>query len=179
MLHGCRQLVFWDVGLISLTSETPWICCYLGGDLIHYFQKHSNSTAGDRLEEGRDHVKSSWPLWTGLHTCYIGEYNKLQWWKSERISKVHLSSDCSLQFENMKPESLVIADQHAAVNLYLSLVLTARHARKVECNGSLYGEEWKKLCVNTKVFVMFFKHNKYFLLFWNVPKLCLVIVAKS
>ena len=29
VLHGCRQLVFWDVGLISLTSETPWICCSL------------------------------------------------------------------------------------------------------------------------------------------------------
>ena len=27
----------------------------------------------------------------------------------------------------MKVESLVIVDQHATVNLYLSLVLTARH----------------------------------------------------
>ena len=27
----------------------------------------------------------------------------------------------------MKPESLVIVDQHATVNMYLSLVLPARH----------------------------------------------------
>ena len=31
----------------------------------------------------------------------------------------------------MKPESLVIADQHAAVNVFLSLVHTARQATKV------------------------------------------------
>ena len=28
------------------------------------------------------------------------------------------SSDCSLQLDYMKPESLVIADQHAAVNTF-------------------------------------------------------------
>ena len=44
-----------------------------------------------------------------------------------KSQKSHLSPDCSLQFENMKPESLVIVDQHATVNLYLSLVLPARH----------------------------------------------------
>jgi len=38
----------------------------------------------------------------------------------------------------MKPESLVIADQHAAVNLYLSLVLTARHVPGIECNQSIH-----------------------------------------
>ena len=36
----------------------------------------------------------------------------------------------------MKMESLVIVDQHATVNLYLSLVLTARHALEVEWIGS-------------------------------------------
>jgi hypothetical protein len=35
--------------------------------------------------------------------------------------------DCSLQFENMKLELLVIADQNAAVNAFLILVHTARH----------------------------------------------------
>ncbi len=43
-----------------------------------------------------------------------------------------LSSDCSLQLESMKLESLVIVDQHATVNLYLGLVLPARHAPGVE-----------------------------------------------
>ncbi len=37
------------------------------------------------------------------------------------------SSDCSLQLDCTKPESLVIADQHAAVNTFSGLVHTARH----------------------------------------------------
>ena len=49
----------------------------------------------------------------------------------ELISKNRLSSDCSLQLESMKVESLVIVDQHATVNLYLGLVLPARHALEV------------------------------------------------
>ena len=40
--------------------------------------------------------------------------------------KTGLSSDCRLQLACMKLESLVIADQHAAVNTFLSLVHTAR-----------------------------------------------------
>ena len=40
------------------------------------------------------------------------------------------SSDCSLQLDYMKPESLVIAGQHTAVNMFLSLVHTARQATK-------------------------------------------------
>ena len=59
--------------------------------------------------------------------CYNGHYNRKQGCKAERIQKDGPSSDCSLQLENMKLESLVIADQHAAVNLYPGLVLTARH----------------------------------------------------
>ena len=33
---------------------------------------HSRETAWDDQEEGEDDVKSSWPLWAGLHTCYNG-----------------------------------------------------------------------------------------------------------
>lgn len=47
--------------------------------------------------------------------------------------KAILSSDCSLQLDYMKPESLVIADQHAAVNTFPGLVHTARHTTRV-CN---------------------------------------------
>jgi hypothetical protein len=46
----------------------------------------------------------------------------------ELIPKAALSSDCSLQLDYMKPESLVIADQHAAVNTFPGLVHTARQA---------------------------------------------------
>ena len=35
---------------------------------------NSKKTAGDKPEEGRDDVKSSWPLRSGLHTCYNGLY---------------------------------------------------------------------------------------------------------
>ena len=36
----------------------------------------------------------------------------------------------------MKAESLVIADQHAAVNTFPGLVHTARHIMKVDCTRS-------------------------------------------
>ena len=45
--------------------------------------------------------------------------------------KAGLSSDWSLQLDSMKLESLVIADQHAAVNTFSGLVHTARHAMGV------------------------------------------------
>src|SRR5437762_12097917 len=51
--------------------------------------------------------------------------------ESEQIPKSRLSSDCSLQLESMKAESLVIADQHAAVNTFPGLVHTARHTMGV------------------------------------------------
>lgn len=56
---------------------------------------------------------------------------ELQWeariGKAERIRKDCRRADCSLQLGNMKLESLVIADQHAAVNMYPGPVHTARH----------------------------------------------------
>ncbi len=47
--------------------------------------------------------------------------------------KAGLSSDWSLQLDSMKLESLVIADQHAAVNTFPGLVHTARHTTGVDC----------------------------------------------
>ena len=56
--------------------------------------------------------------------------------RSERVTlskaqKRRLSSDCSLQPDYMKLESLVIADQHAAVNTFPGLVHTARQTMGV------------------------------------------------
>ena len=51
---------------------------------------------------------------------------------SESLKAV-LSSDCRLQLACMKPESLVIVDQHATVNTFPGLVHTARHTTRV-CN---------------------------------------------
>jgi hypothetical protein len=48
-----------------------------------------------------------------------------------KSQKVNLSPDWSLQFDSMKLESLVIADQHAAVNTFPGLVHTARHTMGV------------------------------------------------
>ena len=88
-------------------------------------------TAGDKPEEGRDDVKSSWPLRAGLHTCYNGADRGKRVCEGERIPKRRLSSDCSLQLESMKLESLVIANQQVAVNTFPGLVHTARHTMGV------------------------------------------------
>ncbi len=56
--------------------------------------------------------------------------------ETARLSQSHksvLSSDRSLQLDCVKLESLVIADQHAAVNTFPGLVHTARHTTRV-CN---------------------------------------------
>ncbi len=88
-------------------------------------------TASDKLEEGGDDVKSSWPLWAGLHTCYNGDYNGMQWSNPELILKNHLSSNWGLQLAPMKLELLVIANQNVAVNTFSGLVHTARQAMEV------------------------------------------------
>ena len=51
--------------------------------------------------------------------------------EAEPIPKTRLSSDRSLQPDSVKSESLVIADQHAAVNTFSGLVHTARQTMRV------------------------------------------------
>ncbi len=53
--------------------------------------------------------------------------------------KAGLSSDWRLQLDSMKVESLVIADQQAAVNTFPGLVHTARQATKVGSTRSRRG----------------------------------------
>ena len=57
----------------------------------------------------------------------------VRWSQSQKAA---LSSDCSLQLDCMKVESLVIADQHAAVNTFPGLVHTARHTMRADCTRS-------------------------------------------
>jgi hypothetical protein len=52
--------------------------------------------------------------------------------KWSQSQKAGLSSDCRLQLAYMKSESLVIANQHVAVNTFPGLVHTARHTTKVD-----------------------------------------------
>ena len=56
--------------------------------------------------------------------------------KVSESQKVRRSPDWSLQLDSMKSESLVIADQHAAVNTFSGLVHTARHTMEVDCTRS-------------------------------------------
>ena len=63
--------------------------------------------------------------------CYNGNNSEKRKRELEQIFKNYLSSDCSLQLENMKVESPVIVDQHATVNLSTNFVHTARHAEGV------------------------------------------------
>ena len=92
---------------------------------------HLEGTAGDKPEEGGDDVKSSWPRWAGPHTCYNGGDSGQRSGDAEPIPKSRLSSDRGLQPARVKVESLVIADQHAAVNTFPGLVHTARHTMGV------------------------------------------------
>jgi hypothetical protein len=59
--------------------------------------------------------------------------NIARWSQSQKAVP---SSDWSLQLDSMKLESLVIADQHAAVNTFPGLVHTARHTMEVGCTRS-------------------------------------------
>ena len=57
----------------------------------------------------------------------------------ERTPKSRPSSDRGLQPAHVKSESLVIADQHAAVNTFPGLVHTARHTMGVGSTRSRWG----------------------------------------
>ena len=69
------------------------------------------------------------------HAPYVLGYTRatMAWTKGRKIvilskpQKPSLSSDCSLQLDYMKLESLVIANQNVAVNTFPGLVHTARH----------------------------------------------------
>ena len=54
--------------------------------------------------------------------------------RASQSQKTGLSSDCSLQLDCMKLESLVIPDQQAGVNTFPGLVHTARHTMGVSCS---------------------------------------------
>ena len=62
-----------------------------------------------------------------------------RWSQSQKADR---SPDRSLQLDSVKSESLVIADQNAAVNTFPGLVHTARHTTKAYCTLSR--------CVNRK-----------------------------
>ena len=58
--------------------------------------------------------------------------------------KTGLSSDCSLQLDCMKSESLVIPNQQVGVNTFPGLVHTARHITKAGCTRSRHTNPQKR-----------------------------------
>ncbi len=66
--------------------------------------------------------------------------------KSSQPQKHGLSSDCGLQLDHMKLESLVIADQQAAVNTFPGLVHTARQTTKVVLARSKWVNRKETVC---------------------------------
>ncbi len=76
------------------------------------------------------------------HGLYVWGYTRATMVGTERSEgvsrsksqKTDPSSDRSLQLDFVKLESLVIADQNAAVNTFPGLVHTARHTMGVNCS---------------------------------------------
>ena len=69
-------------------------------------------------------------IWGYTHATMVGTEGcqAARWSQSLKADR---SPDRSLQLDYVKSESLVIADQHAAVNTFPGLVHTARHTMGV------------------------------------------------
>ncbi len=76
------------------------------------------------------------PYTQGYTRATMGGTKGCELVKVSKSQKSVLSSDWSLQPDSMKLESLVIADQNAAVNTFPGLVHTARHTTKACCTRS-------------------------------------------
>ena len=73
------------------------------------------------------------PYMLGYTRATMGSTERGEAVKWSKTQKAVRSSDCTLQLEYMKLESLVIANQHVAVNTFSGLVHTARHTTRVGC----------------------------------------------
>lgn len=127
VLHGCRQLVLWNVGLSPVTSATLILCCHqvkLGTQrrlpVINWRKVGTTSSHHGPYDQG----------YTRATMAYT-KSSKLV--KVSESHKVRLNSDWSLQLDFMKLESLVIVNQHVTVNTFSGLVHTARHTMEVCC----------------------------------------------
>jgi hypothetical protein len=91
-------------------------------------------TVSQKLKEGEDEVRYAWPMELG-HTCVTMVFtmsSEVIIHKAEPISKEYLSTDWVLKLGPMKTESLVNADQHAALNMFSSFVRTARQITEAD-----------------------------------------------
>ena len=72
----------------------------------------------------------------GYTRAPMAETNRREHARGRSPEKAGVSSDSRLETACLKLESLVIADQHAAVNTFPGLVHTARHITKAGCTRS-------------------------------------------
>ena len=128
MLHVCRQLVSWDVWLIPLTSVTLIFVIFISKFFLNFYYKN---TSNDKLKEEE---------LSQVTVAFIGWATHVLQWKLQKVTSIKdillifknfRGSDYKLQLAYMKLESLVIANQNVAVNMYLGLVHTARHMQRV------------------------------------------------
>ena len=82
------------------------------------------------------------PYVQGYTRATMGGTNRRELARGSQSEKTVLSTDKSLQLDSLKLESLVIADQQAAVNTFPGLVHTARHTMGVSC--------YRSRCANRK-----------------------------
>ena len=71
------------------------------------------------------------PYGQGYTRATMGGTKGCQPARGSQSQKARRSPDRSLQLDSVKSESLVIADQHVAVNTFPGLVHTARHTMGV------------------------------------------------
>ena len=121
VVHGCSSARVVRCWVKSRNERNPYLSSQQDG--------HSRETARDNLEEGmtsNHHALMTWPhVPNGVNKVKRSR-------EASQITKITFQFDCSLQLDYMKLESLVIADQNAAVNTFPGLVHTARHTMGVE-----------------------------------------------
>ena len=136
VVHGCRQLVSWDVGLSPVTSATP-IFSYqqvkLGTlEILPVINRRKvGMTSNHHGPYDLGYTRTTMAYTEGSERAMLSE-----------SQKVRLSSDWSLQLDSMKSESLVIADQNAAVNTFSGLVHTARQTMRVGNTRSRWSNQF-------------------------------------
>ena len=105
VLHGCRQLVPWGVGLSPATSATPIISCHqvkLGTlmKLPTQVERKAGTTSSHHGPYAQGYTRATM---VGTMRSYLVTRRKPQ--------KAYLSSDWGLQLDLMKLDSLVIVYQ--------------------------------------------------------------------
>ena len=133
MVHGCRQLVSWDVRLSPATSATPISSCqHVMVGTLERLPVINRRKVGMTSNHHALYVLGN----TRTTMAVTKRSNTVMWSKTWKSG---LSSDWRLKFAFTKSELLVMAGQHTAVNTFPGLVHTARHTMRV---GNTRKNQW-------------------------------------